>query len=525
MQLLASRSPIRFVRAPCLALSLLVAACGWDTSEGAGEFDSVVGLDAESAAGGQATPGQSLSAGQEPLSSGYPGRSLILITIDTLRRDHLSLHGYRYPTSPSFEALQGELLVFDHALSTSPWTMPSIASLFTGLHPSGHGGHGQHAIRDDVPLLAETFGAAGYRTAAFSANPYVSSRYGLARGFQDFFFLGGAKASAYPDLSEIVAAVRSWLDENAGEPFFLYLHVMNVHGPYQSAESYEDRFVDGPTQPFEFQSELWLDIAQRGRKERRADVTEEHLRDIRGRYDRAIAYTDSLLGEFVEELRARGVLDDSILVVTSDHGEEFFEHGSFGHRHALHAELLDIPLIIRLPGGRMGGVRITEPVSLIDVPPTVLDLVGLLDRQHKGEFGVGRSLVPLLDGNPLSGPPRALLAELALPKRSGSMVQLWPHRLIQVSSESAPRLYRVDHGAWQRVDPTGETAPLIEHLRKLGRGLLDEAGDHVGADVALPDDETLRGQLEALGYLETEASPGEASSRRSMEKDPPPGSR
>ena len=490
MHILCSRSPIPFFRAACLALWLLVAACGWEASEGGGEIDS--------------------APGQETVHSGNPGPSLILVTIDTLRRDHLSLHGYRYATSPGFEALQGELLVFDHALSTSPWTMPSTASLFTGLYPSGHGGHGSRAIRDDVPLLAEAFAAAGYRTAAFSGNPYVSSRYGLARGFQDFIFLGGAKAKAYRDLSEILASARSWLDENAGEPFFLYLHLMNVHGPYRAPASYGDRFVDGPTQPFEFQSELWLDIARRDRTERRAEVSEEHLRDIAGRYDRAIAYTDSLLGEFVEELRARGLLDHSILVVTSDHGEEFFEHGSFGHRHALHAELLDIPLFIRLPGGRMGGVRFAEPVSLIDVPPTVLDLAGLLDRQPEGEFGVGRSLVPLVDGDPSSGPPRALMAELAQQKRSGSMVQLWPYRLIQMSSESAPRLYRVDQGAWQRVDEAGEAAPLIERLTALGATLSDEAGGHVGAEVAEPVEGALRDQLEALGYLEgrpSEASP------------------
>lgn len=462
-----------------LALSLALTGCG----ERAGE-SAETNVPQSAAASGEHRPS---------------GPSIIVITIDTLRRDHLSLYGYERPTSPYLQQLAAESVVFERAISTSPWTKPSTASLFTGLHPSEHGAHGEYKAREDVRFLAEALSDVGYRTAGFSGNPYVSSIYGLDQGFEHFDFQGGAAAKHYVDIRMLVDRARFWLDAGGPGPFFLYLHVMNVHGPYRAPPEYRERFLEEPHEAFPFQNPIWIDIAQRNLVERRADVKPEHLRDLRARYDGAIAYTDEVLGRFIEDLRLRGLLDESVLLITSDHGEELFDHGSFGHRRTLHGELLDIPLLLRLPGGRAGGLRINEPVSLLDVPPTLLELAGLLDQQPGQQFGRGASLAPMLARSP--EPPRALMAELIQPAGTNTMIEQWPYRMIRMVGEAEPRLYRVDLDADELDDLAAKEPSVIERLSTLGAAIRpDDAPLATGEDVAREGE--LQRQLEALGYVE-----------------------
>jgi arylsulfatase A-like enzyme len=436
--------------------------------------------------------------------------SIVLITIDTLRRDHLSFYGYNRKTTPGLERLRNELVVFEHAVSTSSWTKPSTASLMTGLYPGEHGGFANFKVRDDVPMLAEAFAAAGYQTAAFSGNPLVSERIGLERGFQHFEFMGGLQPKDYADILQILDRARSWLAANSASPFFIYIHLMNVHGPYRAPESYKDRFVDGPTVAFSFGSELWLDIARRRELGRRAEITEAHLRDIKGAYDGSIAYTDAALGEFVQELRRDGLLDRSVLVMTSDHGEEFFDRGSFGHMRTLHTEMIDIPLLIRLPGGQGAGMRVSDPVSLIDVPPTLLELAGQLHAQPGKRFGRGRSLLPLLRAdrvNRVAEAPRPIMAKLTQGILAGTMLQIWPYRMINMKGEPMPKLYRIDRDPEERVNRAGVERKVVERLLTVAREIEAVGGVHPGSRVEALEDEALRQQLKALGYLPDDPAP------------------
>ena len=326
----------------------------------------------------------------------------------------------------------------------------------------------------------------------------------MDRGFQHFAFMGGTKAKHYPDISEILLRAKFWLDANSDEPFFLYLHLMNIHGPYRAPESFKKKFVDGPVEPFAFQSELWLDIARRGRVDRRSDVIPALLRDINAQYDGAIAYSDDSVGDFLENLSDRGILNESVLVITSDHGEEMFDHGSFGHRNTLHAELVNVPLLIRPPGGRTGVRRVSEPVSLIDLSPTVLDLAGLLEAQPDGRFGRGQSLLPLFRESKESSPSRLLMAELLRETSSGSLLQLWPHRLITMVGEDKPRLYRIDVDPNETVNRVDEGRDVIERILEMERAINQSREVQTGPEVETPMTEALRRQLEALGYIDEE---------------------
>jgi arylsulfatase A-like enzyme len=438
--------------------------------------------------------------------------SVVLVVIDTLRRDHLSLYGYERDTSPRLDRLAPESAVFERCIATSSWTKPSTVSLLSGLYPASHGANRNRRASDEIEFIGEVLQRRGFATAAFSGNPHVSSAFGMDQGFDHFGFGGNRRAREYPDLTELLAGARAWLAGSSERPFLLYLHLMNVHGPYRAPASYRERFLSEPHAEFPFQNNLWKDIVRRGRLERRADVRQAHLNDLSARYDGAVAYTDEILARFLDELRADGILDRSLLVITSDHGEELFEHGGFGHKRTLYGELLEIPLLIREPTGIGAGRRIDEPVSLVDVPATVLDWLGILGPENAGRFASGHSLLPLLRRPPEDGPTgrpegdRALLAQLDEPSAGRAfLVQQWPHRLLQIEKDyqgrrHAVELFDVAADPGEHVDLASQRPQRVAELEALAgelRGAL-EAQPFEG-DPARPDDELVR-QLEALGY-------------------------
>ncbi len=430
--------------------------------------------------------------------------SVVLIVIDTLRRDHLSLHGYSKATSPGLERLAEESVVFDRCLAPSSWTKPSTASLMTGLYLSGHRAWGEHKASLELEFLAELLAEKGYATAGFSGNPYVSEVYDMDQGFAHFQFSGGKHAKDYPDITELLTAARGWLDTAPRQPFFLYLHLMNVHGPYRSPEPYSERFLEQPAERFEFQSPAWNAVKV---GDPNSSVTQAQLNSLSAQYDGAIAYTDEQISLFIEELRTRGLLDESVLVLTSDHGEEFYEHESFGHRGTLYSEVVDVPLLLRLPLGREGGRRVAAAVSLIDVPATILDVVGILDELPAGHFGDGISLLEELgSGEEASTLERPLLSELS--GRRGTrraLLQRWPHRLARIPLEGSGRrfeLYNVELDPLEQHDISAERPQLLAEMKSLFAAQEDRIEPAVPATEEVKPDNELRRRLEALGYVE-----------------------
>jgi arylsulfatase A-like enzyme len=389
-----------------------------------------------------------------PADPGPP--SVILVVIDTLRRDHLGFHGYERDTSPGLDRFARESAVFENCLATSSWTKPSTVSLLSGLYPPRHGVHRNRRAHGDIEFVSERLRETGYATAAFSGNMHVSPTFGMNQGFDHF--KGGRRfgANNYPDIQELLAGASTWLQEQTEKPSFLYLHLMNVHGPYRAASRYSDRFRSKSHRPFPFQNKLWKRIVRSGDLEQRKAVSDGHLNDLTARYDGAIAYTDEILTAFFDSLRDNGSLARSLVIITSDHGEELFDHGGFGHKRTLHSEVVDVPLLVRDPDGTGAARRIATPVSLVDIPATILDRVGLL-KPGEG-FGDGRTLLPLLRGS--------------------------------------------ETDAAEPVDPSGQLGERARILHARGAQLRDELqrSPLSSEDVQLDDD--FKQQLEALGYVQ-----------------------
>jgi len=297
-----------------------------------------------------------LCGGDRPARAEAP--NVVLYVIDTLRADHLGCYGYSRATSPSLDAFAHDAVRFARAYSTSSWTRPATASILTGLHPLRHRAITRaNPIVADVPLLSELLHGAGYRSEGFVTNVHVSSRWGFGRGFD-----------SYEDVEEVAhsnrsdAVNREVLDHlgKIQPPFFLYLHVLDPHSPYDAPPPFADKWREhgtGPVQPHE--------VASLG------------VEEVVAAYDQEIAYTDHNFGELVAELKRRGWYDNSIIVVTADHGEEFLDHGGLVHGHTLFEELVRVPLLLKLPGNRHAGTSASDPVSVMDIAPTILRQAGL----------------------------------------------------------------------------------------------------------------------------------------------------
>lgn len=290
-------------------------------------------------------------------------KGVLLVSIDTLRRDHVGAYGYRRPTTPRLDALAAEGLLAEDAVSTSSWTLPAHLSMLTGADPGAHGGTDmRHGYNRRVPTLPALLRANGYATRAITSHLYVSPVYGLDEGFDRLDFHQDRRASDVAD-----RAIDA-LDRHGDRPFFLFLHLYDPHWHYDPPEETRKLFV-GPYQGSI--TGLWRDFSSRSA----AEVSEGDLQHLLALYDAEIRYADQEVGRVLDHLRARGLDRSTLVVVTSDHGEEFLEHGSWEHQKTLYEEVVRIPLVARGPG--IAPRREKAPVSLLDVAPTALAWAGL----------------------------------------------------------------------------------------------------------------------------------------------------
>jgi arylsulfatase A-like enzyme len=314
-------------------------------------------------------------------------RLILLVSIDTLRADHLGCYGYDRPTSPRLDALAREGVLFEDVSSPSPWTLPAHASLLTGLYPSHHTlkSHDRF-LPTALPTLAMLLAREGFVTAAVVNSHNLSPRYGLDRGFQHFRYVEETADQRGPS-GAITDQALEWLRQHGQAPLFVFVHYYDVHSDYRSEPRYERLFVrpyagraDGTT--------AQLAAAREGGAAFDARDA-AHLVDL---YDAGVRQMDEELERLWAFLRGSGRRDRALIVVTSDHGEEFLERGSVLHGRTQFQEVVRVPLLAVGPG-LAAGRRVTEPVSLVDVVPTLLagaaaDAPARLD---------GRSLLPLLE--------------------------------------------------------------------------------------------------------------------------------
>ena len=293
-----------------------------------------------------------------------PARHLMLISLDTLRADRLSCYGYGRATSPAIDALAREGARFEQVVTETTWTLPAHLTLFTGLAPESHGVvRPDLRMAEEIPVLAEILRAAGFRTFAGTGGGFVARSFGFARGFERFDDRQTDLAETLRDAKGFLNALRH--DERA----FVFVHTMDVHCPYEPAQEFADLFRS-PEAAF---------VATDGRcgnpDFNSAALTPGQVLHLSDRYDASIREADAALGEFLGWLSSRDLRERSLVVVTSDHGEEFAEHGRIGHEGSVYAELLRVPLILAGPG--IAPSVIDEPIGLKDVAPTLLDLLGV----------------------------------------------------------------------------------------------------------------------------------------------------
>jgi arylsulfatase A-like enzyme len=304
---------------------------------------------------------------RSPASRAVPGRpNVIIFLVDAMRADFAGAYGHPAPTSPRFDAFAREAVLFEDATAQTSWTRPAVASLLTGLDVEAHGVGGvTNTLVPEITTLAEAFRSAGYATGAFVANGIVNRQLGYDQGFQAWNE-GGRLDSKHA--AEVVDAALHWMDSrDASRPFFLYVHTIDPHKPYVPAPEHHAPFLfpgyAGERNP--------LALVAKPRLE------PDELRYLRSTYQGEVHQSDAAFGGLLDGLFRRGLEQRCVIAFTADHGEEFLDHGGFGHSGTLYHELLHIPLAIRAPGSRRAGQRDPTPVAQVDVAPTLLALAGV----------------------------------------------------------------------------------------------------------------------------------------------------
>ena len=434
--------------------------------------------------------------------------SFIVLLVDTLRADYLGAYGFEGAISPNLDRLAAESLLFERCFSNAPWTKPSIATLFTSLPPSVHGvmdmgqptWSGEGGVMQVLPAEAETiaerFRDAGYRTAAFVGNSFVSPRYGFSQGFEVFERKETTEA--------LLASSKEWLasgEKDPEAPMFLYLHVMDVHGPYDAPrEDFEavSRQIDG-SDSRKLTDEEYLRIPAYLRQIEWAAEEERYLlTSWRARYGAGVHSFDRVIGPFLDELRASGLLDRAYVVLTSDHGEELMEHGGWNHGNNLYDHQLHVPLLIRKPLAEDAGRRMGPLVSLIDLMPTLVNVAGI-----EAPPGVlGRDFSTLLRGGK-DGASAAVFAGAVNGEPRIQGVRTLSHKLIWDQERGELELYDLDADPKESRDLSESDALSVARMKAHLREHL-ERNDARGALAreAVPLDDDLRDRLKALGYVQ-----------------------
>jgi arylsulfatase A-like enzyme len=478
-----------------------------------------------------ATPLLALAA-CAPAPEAPPAPDVIVLSVDTLRRDFVGSYGHRNPrrdasTTPVFDALAAEGARFADAVSSSSWTLPAHMSLMTGLPDALHGVNDTSLSVDrKLTLMAEVFGEAGYATGGFFSGPNLHPVFGFDQGFDAYVDCtqielpeelfgerserpGGSLQEVHNASHEAVtspvvhARAAAWLlGVPSDQRYFLFAHYWDPHYDLIAPPEFRERYVD-PAYDGRMRGIFALES-------RKVDASERSAADIahvRALYDAEIDYTDEWIGRLFDEVRARGRWDDTLVLWTSDHGEEIYERGRWGHRYSLLEEEVAIPMALRYPRAVPAGVVVQGQARLYDVLPTVVELAGL----QAPPYVFGQSLMDRVADPEAPGPPAHL--ELRLMHKDMHWVarREGPLKAIVELSTNSVRLFdhRRRQAELQGVDPTntrgaigGVYERLLQDIADFGE--LRAALPGGGRTEAIQLNPELEGQLRAMGYLDSE---------------------
>ncbi len=468
-------------------------------------------------------------ANPEVLAPAPARPNVVLISIDTLRADHLSLYGYQRRTSPRLDAWAARSAVlFENAVVSAPWTLPSHASLLSGLDSDRHGAvsHGS-PMPPGLKTLPEYLRAAGYRTLAITGGGWMRPDYGFARGV-DLYRYWPPGVEKQDELELGVARARQWLERWSGEPLFLFFHTFEVHSPHRRRQPFfgalagsddpdegsiiTEKSFTSPDDGFLLRkSYFWH---RKGAEPRLTPVAEDEIQEVVDRYDSAIAFTDDQIGRLLERLEELGHDRDTLVVVTSDHGDAFGDKGLASHGYLYDFNLL-VPLLVALPGDTGGGRRVVEQVRSVDVVPTVLDVLGLpVPASPQID---GRSLRGLLEGHGDDAPREAW--SYAASSNRGISVRLSNRQKYILNNTPWPPLQGREELYDLVADPAEEhdlavAGPRLRQIRQRAVRRLIERLQGIVVHVTNGEAEPLRGTLQGvairgirLKVLAPEASP------------------
>lgn len=471
---------------------------------------------------------------QRPDGSTRP--NVLLIVMDTTRLDALSCYGNPRATTPNLDRLAAQGLVFEQASVTAPWTLPSHASLFTGLYPSQHGAEVSYPrLADALTSLPEVFARAGYQTVGFSNNPWIGLNTNFHQGFDLFEGLwngadpwqrltlvrvlgsvpGLARGAATLGQAELTdRRVGWWLDQvrSARAPFFMFINYIDPHFPYNPPEPYRGRFL----RPENRETAARINARALKLIPPPMRVEPRVLAALRDLYEGEVATLDAAIGDLTADLRRRGLMDDTAIVVTADHGENIGDHDLLFHQFSVHESLLHVPLVLHYPK-ELKPRRVSTPVSIADVYPTLLRLAGL-SVPGKADLP-GRDLV---DAPAAPDGERWILAEYKGPLasmakyrpeagqtldesyfkrdlrsiRAGGLKLVW-------ASDGRHELYDLAADPWEAHNLIAERADAAGRLESdLKQALAGLKGAHGGAGTGPELDENTRRELRALGYVQ-----------------------
>jgi len=451
----------------------------------------------------------------------------LLISIDTLRADHLGCYGYERDTSPAIDRLAAEGVLFEHAYSTSNWTLTAHVSMLSGLYPAEHGVLGyRHVIDPRIELLPEALAPLGYRSAGVvSTVSFLQAQHGFRQGWETYddhtAYSSSLKGRRRFVSSELVYRRAIELLDGLGKgPFLLFVHFFDAHIAYVPPTPY-NHFWAAPSaatesdlaaalalrpaagQPIAGSPTILRQPTDRGvphlKLESELESRRAQLERLAARYDGEIRWVDLWLGRLFDELRRRGLYDDMMIAVVSDHGEEFGEHGQLRHHNNLFDETVHVPMIVRSPGGRFAGHRVAAPASLVDVPATLLAAAG----RRPSQFASGTDLLRRLDS---SAPARDLFV---IGERDGQSNKFLGaiiddrRRAIFALTGAKPSRRPIDLQQLSGETPGLETAPIAELRRRLAAALDEQfrrRSLHPPGKIARRNAEE-RAALRALGYL------------------------
>jgi arylsulfatase A-like enzyme len=438
---------------------------------------------------------------ENPLTGSCKGRNVVIFLADSLAARHTTVHGYERPTTPGLERFAAEGVRFEAAHSQTSWTMPSVTSLFTAQNQERHGMlRMNQQLPDGIGTLAQSFKDAGYKTIGLIQNGIIWKHTRLDRGFDEYDVRReGNKVS-----EEIMAKARHLMNVDRGRPLFLYVHLTPPHQPYLPPKSYSNDFID-PNYDGEVTGSI-MDCAKINHFKPPIDHADVlHLQAL---YDGHIRYVDDMIATTMDEVWKESPREDWVVVVTSDHGEAFMQHGDQGHNTQVYEEMVHIPLVITAPGsGLPAGSEVPAPVSLMDVGPTLRELTGIGSHAQVED---GRSMLPLIT-EPAHDPRRAFYFSSRYPKDEGGQpawtaVRLGNYKLL--SSEAGYELYDLHNDPLEAHDlkdleplRTRAMAEMLEAWRTSGVRR-DAASGELPADA--------QEQLRKLGYVDSEGNEIEA---------------